>query len=246
MTRFRRWRRRALIGLVLTAALAAGYHFWLRDSSLVAVTDVNVEGVTAGDRRAIAAELTEAGEGMTTLHVQAGLVEDAAAAFPTIESVSVSPDFPHGLTIDVTERPPTMLVDSGGKEVAIASDGTVLAGLEISEGLRNDLSTIELDKVPVEGKLGGEPLQQALVAGAAPEPLRPLIHELRYDDDHGVVATLRGGIPVFFGSGARAAEKWAAASAVLADPHLDTLSYVDARVPERPSAGDPLRTDQSG
>ena len=49
--------------------------------------------------------------------------------------------------------------------------------------------------------------------------------------------TLRGGIPVRFGSGSEAAEKWAAAAAVLADPKLDALTYVDVRVPERPAAG---------
>ena len=37
---------------------AAGYFFWLRDSSLVAVTDVEVVGVTSGDRATIVAELT--------------------------------------------------------------------------------------------------------------------------------------------------------------------------------------------
>lgn len=246
LTRFARWRRRFLVALVLVAALAAGYWFWLRDSSLVAVTDVEVAGVTAGDRQQIVAELSDAGEGMTTLHVQPELVEDAAAAFPTIESVSVSARFPHGLTVDVAERPPTMLIEAGGREVAIAADGTVLAGLDVSEARADELPAIELDKLPAEGKVGGEPLQTALIAGAAPEPLRPLISELRYDDDRGVVATLRGGIPVFFGSGASGPEKWAAASAVLADPNLDSLSYVDARVPERVSAGDATRTDSTG
>ncbi len=49
--------------------------------------------------------------------------------------------------------------------------------------------------------------------------------------------TLRGGIPVRFGNGSRATEKWAAAAAVLADPKLDSLTYLDVRVPERPAAG---------
>ncbi len=222
---------------MLVAVLACGYFLWLRDSSLVAVTDVEIAGLTAGDRDAIVAELTDAGEEMTTLHVQPQLVERAAAAFPTIESVSVDAGFPHSLRIEVAERRPAMLVSSGDREVPIAADGTVLAGLEVSEQVRAELPAIELDKLPVRGKVGGEPLQQALIAGAAPEPLQALIEKLGYDDDHGVVVTLRGGIPVFFGSGARADAKWEAASAVLADPSLDALDYLDVRVPERPSAG---------
>ena len=99
------------------------------------------------------------------------------------------------------------------------------------------LPVLEVDQVPPGGELGGEPLEQALIVGAAPEPLRPLIEKIAHSDDFGVEITLRGGIPVRFGSGARAAEKWAAAAAVLADPKLDALTYVDVRVPERPAAG---------
>ena len=40
-----------------------------------------------------------------------------------------------------------------------------------------------------------------------------------------------------FGSSSGAAAKWAAAAAVLADPKLDGLTYVDVRVPERAAAG---------
>ena len=222
---------------MLVAALAAGYFLWLRDSSLVAVTEVEVSGVTAGDRQRIVATLTEAGEGMSTLHLQPEAVERAAAGFPTIESVDLDARFPHGLRIEVTERPPTMVVKAGGGEVPVAGDGTVLTGVEVSDRMRDELPAIELDKPPTQGSLGGEPLEQALVAGAAPGPLRPLIDELRFDDEHGVVATMRGEIPIFFGSGGSAARKWAAAGAVLADPRLDGLDYLDVRVPERPAAG---------
>jgi len=70
-----------------------------------------------------------------------------------------------------------------------------------------------------------------------PEPLRPLIEDISYSEDYGVVMTMKGGIPIRFGPGARAEAKWAAAAAVLADPKLDALGYVDVRVPERPAAG---------
>jgi hypothetical protein len=49
--------------------------------------------------------------------------------------------------------------------------------------------------------------------------------------------TMRGDIPIRFGTGAAASAKWAAAAAVLADPDLETLTYLDVRVPERPSVG---------
>ena len=64
------WRRRALLMAVVSGALAVAYFGWLRDSSLVAVRDVEVEGVSRADHGRIAAALTDAARGMTTLHVQ--------------------------------------------------------------------------------------------------------------------------------------------------------------------------------
>jgi cell division protein FtsQ len=230
----------AALGLVLVA-LAAGYWFWLRDSSLVAVDDVEVVGVTAGDRAGIVAELTAAAEGMTTLHVDRDRIEEVASTHPTIRSVSVDANFPHGMRIEVVERPPTLLVRGGGQEVAAAADGTLLAGVSVPEG---ELPVLEVDQAPA-GRLGGEPLEQALIVGAAPDPLRPLIEAVDHTDDHGVEVTLRGGIPVRFGTSTMAAQKWAAAAAVLADPKLDALAYLDVRVPERPAAGGAAKPLQS-
>lgn len=214
--------------------LSAGYVFWLRDSSLVAVTDVDVVGVTSGDTKQIVGELTRTGESMTTLHMQPEKIERAAAGFATIESVTVDPNFPHGLRIEVDERPPALVVSAAGRQVPVAGDGTVLAGVSVPE---DELPVLEVSEIPTGGSLGGDPLEQALVAGAVPEPLRPLIEKVDMTTDYGVEITLRGEIPVRFGTGVRAEEKWGAAAAVLADPELEALTYVDVRIPERPAAG---------
>lgn len=214
-------------------AIAAGYFLWLRDSSLVAVTDVTVTGVESGDRKRITAALTRAGEGMTTLNVDAARLESAVASFPTVESVRASASFPHGLEVDVVERPPALAVRAGDTEVSVAADGTLLPGVEADE----DLPRLDVDRLPSADRLNGAALAQALVVGAAPEPLRPLIRRIGQSREFGVEARMRGGLMVRFGSGANASTKWAAASAVLADPQLEALSYVDVRVPERPAAG---------
>jgi cell division septal protein FtsQ len=87
------------------------------------------------------------------------------------------------------------------------------------------------------GRLGGDPLGRALVIGAAPAPLRPLIEGASTDPETGVTVTLKGGFRIEFGSSDSAARKWAAAAAVLADPKLDTLAYVDVSIPARPAVG---------
>lgn len=229
------WRYRLGLAAILAIAVGGGYLFWLRDSSLVAIDNVDVVGVTSGDREQIVAELTAVGEGMTTLNVDSERIESAAAAFPTVDSVELDPNFPHGLRIEVDERPPALLVRSPGREVPVAADGTLLNGVPVGED--EPLPVVEVNEIPAEGSLAGEPLEQALIAGAAPEPLRPLIEAVDHSDETGVTVNLRGDIPVRFGSGARAAEKWAAVVSVLADPKLDALTYVDVRVPERPAAG---------
>jgi cell division protein FtsQ len=229
------WRYRFAVIAILAATVAAGYFLWLRDSSLVAVTNVDVVGVTSGDRGQIVSELTGVAEQQTTLHADPAKIEKAAAVFPTVESVSVDPNFPHGMRIEVNERPPAMLIQSGGQQVPAAADGTLLAGVRVAEG--DHLPILEIGQFPAGETLHGDPLQQALILGATPEPLRPMIENIGHDDKYGVEVTLRGGIPVRFGSGSRAAEKWGAAAAVLADPKLDSFTYLDVRVPERPTAG---------
>jgi len=221
--------------VILAATAAAAYFLWLRDSSLVAVTNVDVVGVTSGDREQIIGELTAVAEKQTTLHADAAKIERAAAAFPTVAGVTVDPNFPHGMRIEISERPPALLAKAGGEEVAVAADGTLLTGVQPDDA--DALPVLDVPKAPTGAKLTGEPLQQALVLGAAPAPLAPLISDVRVDKDYGVEVTMRGGIPIRFGSGSGAAQKWAAAAAVLADPKLDALTYADVRVPERPTVG---------
>jgi cell division protein FtsQ len=221
------------MALALLAALAAGYFLWFRDSSLVGVTSVEVKGVDSAQREEINAALARAAKGMTTLHLDTDRLEAAVASFPTVESIHADASFPHTLRIEVNERPPTMIASAAGKEVSVAADGTVLAGIDPPEGLPR----LELDGIPASGRLEGQALDQALVVGAAPQELAPLIEKIGYSADQGVELRMRGGVELRFGSGARAATKWAVAAAVLADPKLDSATYVDVQVPERPAVG---------
>jgi cell division protein FtsQ len=215
-------------------ALAWGYLGWFRDSSLVAVRDVTVEGVTSTDDGRIVAALTSAAKEMTTLHVRMEPLVAAASQFPTVASVSADANFPNGLTVHVTERRPVLIATADGHEVPVASDGTVLTGLPV-EG--HSLPALRVDSIPASGRLEGTALHEALVVGAAPPPLLKLIEGATLSPRYGIEVSLRGGIPVRFGHASQASEKWAAAAAVLADPKLTSVSYVDVRVPRRPAAG---------
>lgn len=233
-SRLRVWLRRAFALAVVAAIAAAAYMLWLRDSSLVAVHDVSVTGVSSAESGEVEAALTEAARGMTTLHVREDELRAAAAAFPTVESVSADARFPNGLTIEVTEREPVGVLEADGRDLPVAGDGTLLPGISTS-GL--ELPPIEAARVdPSAGRASDEALAQARVLGPVPGPMRPLAGRASVDE-RGVVVELSDGIVLVFGDASDAAAKWAAAARILADPELGGLSYIDLRAPDRPAVG---------
>lgn len=200
----------------------------------MAIRDVKVEGVRASDREQITAALTRAANGMSTLDVDASKLASAVSGFPAVASVTAHPSFPHGLTVDVTERRPVLVASDGDRQVAVAADGSLLPGLSVDG---TSLPVLHVDRLPQAGRLDGQALDEARVIASAPGSLRPLIDGTAVTRDYGIVTTLRGGIDVRFGTGSKANAKWAAAAAVLADPSVTNLEYVDVQVPSRPAIG---------
>jgi cell division protein FtsQ len=128
----------------------------------------------------------------------------------------------------------TATIGTGSDAVAVGPDGQVLAWLPLPED--SLLPYLPLGSVPEGGRLAGPVLEQARVLGAAPAALRPYI-ESSYYGESGVDVKLRSGIELRFGDASRAAAKWKAAAAVLADPSITALDYVDLHAPRRPAVG---------
>jgi cell division protein FtsQ len=230
----KRLRRHLLLLAAGLLFLGAGYQFWLRDSSFVAVEKVTITGLSTSDSERVRLALTSAGRSMTTLHVDHEALERAVAGYPVVRELEVTTDFPHGLQIHVVEHVPAAIAVGAGGRVAVAGDGTILQGLTADR---------RLPTVEVEGAVGVERLSDhtalasAAIAGAAPAALRPRIAEVGVDGRLGQVAQLRDGPEVIFGDSTRVRAKWAAASRVLADLEASGTSYVDVRIPGRPAAG---------
>ncbi len=229
------WRVKGALALVLAGVLAIAYFAWFRDSSLVAVNDVKIDGLEGGSSNPAAAALVAEAKEMTTLHVDQGRLDQVAARFPEIASVSTEASFPHGMTIHVTQRPPVMVARSGGDDVPIAGDGTLLRGDDSPELAK--LPAVAVDHLPASGRLSGSPRGEALVLGAAPAVLAREVTGVGASGSHGVTVKLHGGIQLRFGTPAAARAKWTAAAAVLADKRVTSLSYVDVQVPKRPALG---------
>ena len=129
---------------------------------------------------------------------------------------------------------PSSVIGSGSDAVAVGPEGQVLGWLPAPE--EESLPQLPLETAPDSGTLGGPVLQQARVLGAAPAALRPHV-ERSYFGESGVDVILRSGIELRFGDASRVAEKWKAAAAVLADPSITSLGYVDLHAPRRPAVG---------
>lgn len=127
---------------------------------------------------------------------------------------------------------PAATIGSGSDAVVVSSSGAVLAWFPVPED--PPLPQLPLSEPPKGGRLAGPALEQARVLGAVPPALRPYVASSRYGES-GVDVELTTGIELGFGDASQAARKWKAAAAVLADPTIVALDYVDLQVPSRPA-----------
>ncbi len=126
----------------------------------------------------------------------------------------------------------TSTIGTGSEAVAISSTGEIVRFMPAPEDAK--LPRLPLTEVPKGHRLAGHPLEQARILGAVPTALQPYV-ERSYYGESGVDVVLTNGIELRFGDDSQAARKWKAAAAVLADPTITALDYVDLHAPGRPS-----------
>jgi len=224
-------RRRLIAGAILLAILIAGYLFWFRDSSFVAVEEVRVTGAESSP--GAEAALVHAGQSMSTLHLDQRALQMAVADDPSVLSIEAQTDFPHGLEITVDVREPAAYLTADGGTV-VAGDGVVLAtGVDRPEGL----PTIDVAGPELGARASGPALELAQILGPAPSALGPRVQGTSIDPELGPIVTLEPGVDLRFGDSSQAAIKWDAAAAILADPKLTSATYIDVSAPSRPVVG---------
>lgn len=122
-------------------------------------------------------------------------------------------------------------IGEGDEAVAVAGNGAVVRWLPLPE--EPPLPALALDEVPKGGRLRGPALEQVRILAAAPAELRPFLAR-SYHGESGVDVELTTGIELRFGDATQARKKWQAASAILADPSVTALDYVNVSAPNRP------------
>lgn len=125
-------------------------------------------------------------------------------------------------------------IGEGPTAVGVSAAGHLVRRLPLPD--EPPLPQLPLESPPKGGRVKGPALEQVRVLAAVPDPLRPYVESSRYGES-GVDVTLTTGIELRFGDATQAARKWRAAAAVLADPEITALDYVDLRAPARPSYG---------
>jgi hypothetical protein len=160
----------------------------------------------------------------------------AAAALVLVAALAVYYFFVRDESVAPTVQPLTLAATIGEGEdaVPVSADGKLLTWLTVPEDLA--LPVLPLEEPPKGKRLKGTMLEQAKVLGAVPPVLRPYLASSRYGED-GVEVELTSGIELIFGDSTGAAKKWKAAAAVIADPDIEALDYVDLRSPGHPALG---------
>jgi cell division septal protein FtsQ len=124
-------------------------------------------------------------------------------------------------------------IGNGKRVVLVSDDGTLLGS---ATGAKADQPVLPLKKLPPGKRVRGHVLEEVRILAAAPKPLRPYIAATKWGKT-GAEVEFTSGIFVRFGDQSEAVRKWKSAAAVLADPSVTLLSYVDVHAPTRPEVG---------
>lgn len=219
--------RPALVAVLAVAGVLAAIYLVLRLTPLSAVQNVTVVGVQGPKASEIRHAIERAATGQSTLGFQDGAVRDAVADTRSITGVEVHTRFPHGVQIEVRQLLAVGVVESGGRRVAVSSDGRLLP-----DWTPGTLPVIR-DGRQRAGELVGGAKVAARILGGAPQPILARVARV----DNGYTVRLASGPALLFRDGHRLEAKWAAAVAVLSDPGTRGATWIDLRVPEQPVAG---------
>ncbi len=125
-------------------------------------------------------------------------------------------------------------IGEGSKAVAVDQRGNLAPQLKLPK--KPPLPLLPLKAPPKGGRVKGPVLEEVEVLLAAPSALMPYLAATSFDKkEGGVTVETTSGIELRFGDASQAKKKWEAAVAIIADPSITALDYVDLEAPSRPS-----------
>ncbi len=224
---------RPILSLLAAVLVLGGGWTVVRDLGVFQINRVEVIGLSTNEAPAVRRALETAATSMTTLHLDRRALDEAVAEFSSVAALRVQTDFPHGVSIEVTEREPVAAVDLAGQIVPVGAGGRLMRGVTP----KDKLPVLHATRLAPGGRLTDPNALAAVgVLAAAPAPLRSKISRI-WSSKKGLTLDMRAGPQLFFGTATRPVAKWTATARVLAEPSSAGAVYLDVRVPERVAAG---------
>ncbi len=158
-------------------------------------------------------------------------ITEKVMTLPNIKSASVSILLPAEVVIEVVERRPELLWQTGDTVWWVDQEGTIVPPKEEVEGM---LRIIDDDRQPLEA---GYQLDSTIIKGAQVlRVLAPDVLVIRYSRAHGLTVATSEGWPVYLGDGQQIKAKLVVLTALLGDlkDRNITPAYIDVRNPLRP------------
>jgi len=158
-------------------------------------------------------------------------VAERVSQLPNVKSASVSITLPARVKINVIERRPELLWQTGDKIWWIDEEGTVVPPRTEVESM---LRIIDDDMQPLEA---GYQIDSTVIKGAqALRLLAPNVSVIRHTRALGLIVSTPEGWPVYLGDGSEMRAKLVVLSALLPDlrEEEDPPLYIDLRDPLRP------------
>jgi cell division septal protein FtsQ len=232
--------RSLAVGAAL-ALIAAGLYGLARETSMFAVTAIEVAGAPPALAAEVRAELRSY-EGRSLVAVDGERVAQLADGLPAVRSSVVDRAFPHTLLIHVVPEVPVAVLRRGPDSWLVSARGRVIAKIE--RGAQPALPRIWLPArtgIELGVLLADEPgaLAARSLAAFVGSGLTKQIAFVRALDGQ-ITLGLRGGLEIRLGPPVDLRLKIAIAHGILpklALPAAGGPDYLDLAVPERPVAG---------
>lgn len=235
----RRHFRRIIVLAVALLFLSSGAFWLLYGSDLVRVERVSVSGtrVLTPDQVRRSADVP-LGEQLVSVDTE-GIEARLAEALPRIDTVDVVRDWPSGITLEVTERTPVLLVHQGGKFIEVDKEGVRFATVSkapkgvpaLKLAVSRTGSTAASLRRFGEDRLVREAVR---VAGALPSSVARSTRSVKVRSYDAISLELADGRTVDWGSGEKNAEKGRTLTALMkAEPGA---RHFDVSVPTAPAS----------
>lgn len=227
---------RSLLFALLLLVLGAGAYTGARETSVFAVTTIDVRGARAPLADDVASAL-EGLNGASLVALGERDVERRLARLPWVAEIAYDRAFPHTLRVFVTPERPLAVLRRGADAWLVSARGRVLE--EMPRAARPLLPRVWLP-ARAEPRVGRvAPVEAAAAVRAlAPAAGGPFLRRVRFVrlGEESVTLVLRSGLEVRLGEPNDVPLKLEIARRIL--PSLLAPGYVDLSVPERPVAAD--------